>query len=304
MNLSRLQSVLPRRGVLVALGALVVLFFSSYYSIDEQHRGVLTTMGKYSALENPGPGFKMPFLQSIENVPTNMQVATSEVAVNTYTIDGQEIDATFTVFFSTPPENVEYVYKNIPDVKTKVYQMSADRFKVEVGKVNVSVFSEQRGLLRDRIKAILVEDTKALGAVVSDFQMTNVEYGKSYRASIEASANAKAGIETKEQLQRQEQIVAATAKITATGQADAARETARGKADAALLEAQAEAKGAELKGLAQAAAIEAQAKALASNAQLVEYTKAKQWNGALPTQMLAGALPFFNIGAPGAPPGK
>ena len=70
---------------------------------------------------------------------------------------------------------------------------------------------------------------------------------------------------------------------------------AQAKADAALAQAKAEAQAIELRGNAEAAAIEVRAKALASNQNLVELTKAERWDGKLPTTVLpGGTMPFID----------
>ena len=137
-----------------------------------------------------------------------------------------------------------------------------------------------------------------LGVEVTDFQLTDVSYTKSFRAAVEAAASAKATVETREQEKEQAIRIAERAKIDAEGKANAVREAAKGEADARLVIAQAEAKAIQLRGEAQAAAMRAQADALARNPVLVEMKKAEQWDGTLPQQLLSSIVPFMQFTPP------
>lgn len=153
-------------------------------------------------------------------------------------------------------------------------------------------------MLRDTIGTVLKGDVRSLGVEVTDFQLTDLEYTKSFRSAVEQAAAAKAMVETREQEKQQEIRTAEKVKIIAEGQANAAREKAKGEADAKLLVAQAEAKAIKLKGEAEADAIRAQADALVRNPQMVELRKAERWDGKLPQQLLSGITPFMQFNAP------
>ena len=73
---------------------------------------------------------------------------------------------------------------------------------------------------------------------------------------------------------------------TAMAQRDAAKAKADGKAYSIKIEAQAEAEAIKLKGLAEAEAMQKKAEAIKNNATLVEYMRAQQWNGQMPTTVM------------------
>lgn len=277
---------------------LLIAFLTSYTTVDQYERVVVTRFGEVTKVAEPGLLLTMPFVNSTHSFRVDIQNLQNDKPANTYTVDNQEIDVIFNVFYRLPPENVSYIYANVPDFRERLYILALDRLKAEMGKVNVAHVAERRGELRDVIKAVLVRDAKHLRIEVTDFQLTNLEYTKSFRVAVEAAAAQKAGIETREYEQQQMKKTAETARIQAEGAANAAREQARGQADARVLVATAEAKAIELQGVATAAAIKAQADALRANSELVELRKAEKWNGALPTQMLSGVVPFMQFQAP------
>lgn len=265
---------------------MMIMFFMTYYTVAEYERAVLTKFGQVQSIEAPGLHFKVPFVNSVNFYRTDIQATATKSPVNTYTIDNQEVDVMFTIHYRITPDKVEFIYRNAQDYLARLESMALDRLKAEMGKVNAAHVAEKRGLIRELIKtAIAAEALEKYGITVVDFQLTNLEYTKSFRAAVEAAAAAKANVETREQ-ERQQALLTA----------ERVRVEAKGKADAFLFEREAEAKGIKLRGEAEAAAIRARADALASNAQLVELEKAQRWNGALPGQIFAGApIPFMSL---------
>ncbi|RPI44943.1 MAG: prohibitin family protein [Betaproteobacteria bacterium] len=277
----------------VALGAAAVLVLlvlsSSFFTVQQYERAVVTTWGRYSHTAEPGLNWKVPLVQSAHPIRTDIRTLTPTDAkgVNTYTVDNQEVDIYFNVFYRVPPKNVPFIYENAQDYKERLFNIAVDRLKSEMGKVSVAHVAEQRGAIRDRIKKVMSNDAAVLGVDVTDFQLTNIEYTKGFKSAVEQAVTARQMIETREREAAQEKQVAERNRIKA-----------QGEADALLTRAQAEAKSIQLRGEAEAAAIQAQAEALRQNTGLVELRKAEKWNGALPQQLLSGVVPFMQFNAP------
>jgi len=296
----------------VVIVAVLVLFglsavFGSWFQVRQNERTVVDTWGKFSYVANPGLNFKVPFIQGTTDYPTGIQDVKPKELVNTYTVDNQEVDVMFDIFYRIPEKNIEFIFANNRDYKDRLFVMAIDRLKTEMGKVNVQVVAENRGKLRDNILAVLKHDAASLGIEVTDLLLSDLQFTKGFREAVNQAAIQKAMIESVEYQRQQAQKQAETDKIKAEGQANAARETAKGAADSRLFAATAEAKAIELQGEAQAKALKAQTEALKDSPSLVELKKAERWNGALPTQMLGAApMPFMSIptNAPGSTPEK
>jgi regulator of protease activity HflC (stomatin/prohibitin superfamily) len=276
-------------GVVVLL--VVVTFFASFFTVHQYERAVVTTWGKFSYVAEPGLNWKVPFVQSAYPIRTDIRTLTPNdpKGVNTYTVDNQEVDIFFNLFYRVPPANVGFIYENAQDYRERLFNIAVDRLKSEMGKVNVAHVAEQRGAIRERIKQVLLNDAKVLGVDVTDFQLTNIEYTKGFKTAVEQAVTARQMIETREREAAQEKQVAERNRIKA-----------QGEADSTLTRAQAEAKSIQLRGEAEAAAIRAQAEALRQNTGLVELRKAEKWNGALPQQMLSSVVPFMQFNPPAA----
>lgn len=278
-------------GIGIAALILLIAIFGSFFTVHQYERAVVTTWGKFTYVADPGLNWKIPFVQRAHPIRTDILTLTPSdpKGVNTYTVDNQEVDIYFNLFYRVPPANVAFIYENAQDYRERLFNIAVDRLKSELGKVNVAHVAEQRGMIRDRIRKVLVEDAKTLGVDITDFQLTNIEYTKSFKTAVEQAVTARQMIETREREAAQEKQVAERNRIKA-----------QGEADATLTRATADAKAIQLRGEAEAAAIRAQAEALKQNTGLVELRKAEKWNGALPTQMLSGVVPFMNFNAPQA----
>jgi regulator of protease activity HflC (stomatin/prohibitin superfamily) len=286
-------------GIVIAAVFLLITAWSSAYRVQEYERAVLTTWGEFSGVVGPGLHFKVPFMQSVAYFPINIReiIATK---VNTYTEDNQEFDAKIVVFYRIPADSVEFIFKSVPDMKARLKALALDRFKTEMGKVNITQVAQKRGEVRDTIKGVLAATVKdILHVVVTDFQIPNIDYTPSFRKAVEQAAIAKTLVEKALQQKRQKIIQAETAKIEALGKANAAREAAKGRADATLFQAKATAARIRLEGEAKADAISKQARALGNNPLLVEYRKAEQWKGNVPQWTGGGGLPVINLTPPG-----
>lgn len=279
------------------LGAfLLVLALLTYYRVEQYERVVLTRFGKFQEVSEPGLHFRLPFVHNTETYRVDVQQYTNgKATANTYTIDNQEVDITFTVFYRINPDKVQFIYENARGYELLLANIVWDRLKAEMGQVNASHVAEKRGEIRDRIRDTIRRDAEGIGVMITDFQLTNMDFQKSFRDAVSQAAAAKAMVETREQEKQQAIRVAERAKIDAEGKANAAREAAKGEADSRLFVAKAEAEAIRLRGEAEAKSIRAQAEALQQNQKLVELRKAEKWNGELPKQMLSNVLPMMQF---------
>ena len=284
-------------GVFLFLGLFAfVLLFTSFFTVAQYERVVVSRAGAFSYVAQPGLHFKLPFLDTIQTFRVDAQQFTSP-SLNTYTIDNQEVDATLTVQFRVPEDEIQFVFTNNRDYDQKLLSMVIDRWKIEAGKVNVSDIANNRGTLVKTLGAVVKAEAKRLYHLeVLDLQLPNLDYQGTFRKAQESSAVVKTDIEKSEGLKRKAQVDAETAKIVASGEANKAIEEARGRAESNLLEAKAQAEAIRVKGEAEAGAQELMAKALNSNQALVDYVRAGRWNGVLPQNIYAGApIPYLDL---------
>lgn len=283
--------------VALVLGAAAL---GSFFTVDQSEVAVVTTWGKVTSTAGPGLNWKVPFTQTANVFETSIQELKPKEAVNTYTVDNQEVNVGFIVNFRIPADKAAFVYEHAPDYRDRAFTLIIDRLKAEMGKINVTRVAAERGAIRDRVKSTIAADARQFGLEITEFQITDLWYDKAFTGAVQRAAVEKANIEAREYERQQAEKVAQRAKIEAIGKADAERERARGAADGRLLAAKAEAEAIRLQGEATAEAIKAQANALRANVDLIELERAKRWDGKLPTNLYAHA-PIPYIGIPAEP---
>ena len=163
-------------------------------------------------------------------------------------------------------------------------------FKVAAGKYNSLDIAGKRDQLGENTQTLFAKAAKEkYGITVLDVGISDVQLTEKYMHAVEDAAIEKTRVE-QARLEQQKKIIAAeTAKIEATGVANAAIEHARGDAESINLKATAEAKRIDLEGAA-----------LSRNPTLVELRKVEKWQGDVPQvltvgEKAAGSTPFLSL---------
>jgi regulator of protease activity HflC (stomatin/prohibitin superfamily) len=289
--LSNLTAARPRfnaRWLLLPLAGLfaLIVFFGSWFTIDQGERGVHLRNGAVVGSAEPGLGFKVPIIDTIKTVSVqNLTVQYDKVAA--YSKDQQTAEIRVSVSFHVPPGDVVALYSEYGSIEGLTSRLVDRQVPTQVE----NVFGQYTAISAVQNRVTFVKDvTTAIrnavkGPIVIDgVQIENIDFSDAYEKSIELRMQAEVLVQTEKQNLEKEKV---NAEIAVT--------QARGRADSSLAEARAAAEATRLKGDAEAAAIKAKAEALAQNQNLVELTKAERWNGVLPTTMIPNAaVPFLS----------
>ncbi|KPA87744.1 membrane protease subunit, stomatin/prohibitin [Pseudomonas asplenii] len=270
----------------VAALLVLIVFFGSWYTVDETERGVLLRNGALVGVVDPGLSFKMPFIESVRLISIQSQVSAYE-NLQAYSKDQQSAQLKVSVSWHVAPSDVAKVYTQFKDIEGIRDRLISRQVPTQVE----NVFGQFNAVAAVQNRVQLVSDISTAikgsinGPVIIDsVQVENIDFSDAYEKAIEARMAAEVQVKTREQQLATEQV---QAQIRVT--------QAKAEADAQLAQAKADAQATELRGRAEAEAIKARAQALASNQNLVELTKAERWNGVLPTTVLpSGTLPFID----------
>src|SRR6476620_8071531 len=280
------------RGIIGTIAAIVVVLIiaaGSWYTVDQTERGVRLRYGAVVGTAQPGLGFKIPLIDTVEKV----SVKTSTYAwdkMNSYSFDQQPADLKISVTLRASPDKVSDLYAKFGRLDTAVNQVVSpavnQQVKIVFGRYTAVKAIQERGPLnsaiKDAITATLKDDPMI---IIESVQLENIEFSANYLHSIEQRMLAEVEVQKLQQNAEREKV---QAQITVT--------QATAKANAVRAEAQASAEALRLTGEAEAAAIEARAKALGTNPNLVTLVQAERWNGVLPTTMVPGsAVPFVSV---------
>ena len=286
------------------LGILVlILLFSSFYSINEGERGVLLTNGRLTEVVPSGLHFKLPFFQSVSAVSTRTVTIEGQV-LSMYSFDQQIAELSVSVTFHIDPEQVKDMYTRygtiqqvfINGIQPRVHEIS----KTVFGQYTAARAIQERGKLNNDMNIEIKKALADIPAVIENIQIENVDFSDTYERAVEEAARAKADIErAKSELARVEQEAQQKVK---NADAEAAATKARADAEAYSIKVQGQAKAdanayqIRVQGEAEAEAIRLRAEALSKNPQFIQLIQAQKWNGVLPTTMVPGStLPFIDV---------
>ena len=291
------------RGLLVAavIGLLALAaVLGSWYTVDQTERAVLLRYGAVVGTAQPGLGFKVPLMDTVEKVSVKTTTFTWD-KMNSYSYDQQPADLKISVTLRASPEKVADLYAKFGSVQTAVNQVVSpvvnQQVKVVFGRYTAVKAIQERGQLnsaiRDAITATLKDDPMI---IIESVQLENIEFSQTYLHSIEQRMLAEVEVQKLQQNAEREKVQAQITVTQANAKANAVRAEAQANAEATRLNGEAKASNIRVTGEAEAAAIEARAKALGTNPNLVTLVQAERWNGVLPTTMVPGsAVPFVSL---------
>jgi regulator of protease activity HflC (stomatin/prohibitin superfamily) len=287
-------------GAIVAVVIAVIIAAGSWYTVDQTERGVLLRYGAVVGTAQPGLGFKVPLMDTVEKVSVKTTTFTWD-KMNSYSYDQQPADLKISVTLRAAPEKVSDLYAKFGLLQTAVNQVVSpvvnQQVKVVFGRYTAVKAIQERGQLnsaiKDAITATLKDDPMI---IIESVQLENIEFSQTYLHSIEQRMLAEVEVQKLQQNAEREKVQAQITVTQANAKANAVRAEAQANAEATRLNGEAKASNIRITGDAEAAAIEARAKALGTNPNLVTLVQAERWNGVLPTTMVPGsAVPFVSI---------
>jgi len=268
-------------------GFLTFLLLSGFFfTVEQGQAGVVLRFGKLESIEQPGVGFKLPFIEKV----LLMSVRTEKVSflpIEAYSKDIQAANLQISVNFHIDPAKVADIYTNLGlNYEDRVIVPTTLRITKEVfGQFNAQNIIAERAQLGQQISARLRDELAPHGIEFESFQLEDVSFSNDFEQSIEARMQAEVEVARLRQNLEREKV-----------QADIARTQAAGQADSLRAQAQAEADAIAVKGAAEAKVIQARGEALRANPEMIRLTQAERWNGVLPTTMVPnGALPMMDV---------
>jgi regulator of protease activity HflC (stomatin/prohibitin superfamily) len=287
-------------GAIVALVVAVIIAAGSWYTVDQTERGVLLRYGAVVGTAQPGLGFKVPLMDTVEKVSVKTTTFTWD-KMNSYSYDQQPADLKISVTLRASPEKVADLYAKFGALQTAVNQVVSpvvnQQVKVVFGRYTAVKAIQERGQLNSSIKDAITSTLKDDPMIIIEsVQLENIEFSQTYLHSIEQRMLAEVEVQKLQQNAEREKVQAQITVTQATAKANAVRAEAQANAEATRLNGEAKASNIRITGDAEAAAIEARAKALGTNPNLVTLVQAERWNGVLPTTMVPGsAVPFVSL---------
>lgn len=265
----------------------LILLMGSIYTVNEGHIGIVKRFSEAKEQVNPGLHFKVPFIDSVEEIEVRTRKNEEKMASSTK--EQMPVTVSVSVNWTVDKTAALELFRQYGGLSQFESRILDPRFRSATKDV-IPRFDAEK-LIQDRASAIqaieanLIEEMKDFPVTVDNIQIENIQLPAKYLTSIETK-------------QTEKNLAAAEEHKLARQNLEAQRDvnTAKAKADGIKLVAIAEAESIRIKGLAEAEAITAKAKALGDNPLIVKLTEAQNWDGKLPSTMLGGQnMPILDL---------
>lgn len=250
-----------------AVLAVLIIATNSFSTVQYGHVGLYKTFGKLTdQVLNPGVHFKIPFVQSI--IQVNTQVTKAESDTSASSKDLQPVSTHVAVNYSINKASAYNLMNNIGgSYDTIIISPAIQEIVKEVtAKYAAEDLIAKRDVVSGEIKDLLTKRLAKYDLVVNDINIVNFKFSDAFNQSIEAKQVA------------QQQALKAENDLKRV-QIEAQQKVAQAQADAEALKLKKQEVTPDLIGLKQ---IEIQEEAI------------QKWDGRLPT-VTSGATPFIDL---------
>lgn len=253
------------KGVKWAVIGIAVLLIgaSSLTIVPAGNTGVLLTLGKVSTTSfQEGAHFKIPFVQTVENMSNKIQVY--ETPASAVSKDLQTVSSTLAVNYRLVSDKSPDMYKNVGlDYQTiLITPVVQECFKSATANYTAEQLITERQTVADNVKESLEKKLKDYGIYIEKFNIVNFDFSSEFNNAIEAKQVAEQNL-LKTKTEQEQAIVIANA--------EAEKKVISAKAEAEAIMAQAQ---------AQADANQLLEKSLTPK--VIAYEQIQKWNGVLP----------------------
>lgn len=285
-NNSQVGKVVGVIGVVLSVIAVSMVF----YTIDEGHVGIVKRFGEATAQVNPGLHFKLPFADTVQEL--EIRTRKNAEALKASTFEQMPVQAEVSVNWTVVRSEAFELYKNYGGLNQFENRILDPRLrsaaKDALARFKAEQIVQNRSQVIQKIEETLLDTMQEFPVKLDSVQIENLVLPHKYLQSIETKQTEK-NLAAAEMHRLERQKLEAQREVnTAEAKRDAERARADGSAYAITTEAKAEAEAIRMKGLAEADAIKKKAEAIKTNQVLVEYMKAQQWDGKLPTTVMGG----------------
>lgn len=256
---------------------LFVLFLGSFNIVPEGHVGIQKRFSKAIAQVDPGWQWKVPIIDSIENMEVRPRKNTEELA--SATANQLPVAAIVSVNWSLNKDaalSTFIEYGGLAQFEERILDPRIrTATKAAISSFRADEMIRNRLEVRAKVQENLLNVLEGFPITINSPEIENFSLPPKYLEAVEAKERAREDAEREKHKLDQQNLIA-----------QQAVNTAKAEAEATLLNAKADAEAIRLKGEAQAAAIKEVQSAIKGDPLIVQYKFAERWNGTLPQTVL------------------
>jgi len=153
---------------------LIVLFFSSFFTIDQQTIGIVERFGKFIKIARPGLNLKLPIIDKLAGRMT-LRVQQLDVRAETKTQDNVFVHIMVSVQYFILPEKVYDAFYRLVDPKLQINSYVFDVIRARVPKINLDDLFEKKDEIAQAVKEELNETMIGFGFEIMNALVTDIE---------------------------------------------------------------------------------------------------------------------------------
>jgi regulator of protease activity HflC (stomatin/prohibitin superfamily) len=277
--------------VLAIVGAIgLSIAYSGFYTVNEGNVGIVKRFGEATTQEGPGLHFKIPVADTVEELEIRTRKNVEKLKASTS--EQMPLTAEVSVNWTVVKTEAFDLYKNYGGLEQFENRILDPRLrsatKDALARYKAEEIIQKRSEVIAKIEETLLDTMKDFPVKLDSVQIENLILPAKYLQSIETKQTEKNLAAAEEHKLKRQKLEAQREVNTAEAKRDSEKARADGSAYAIEVEAKAQAEAIRVKGIAEAETITKKAQAIKSNKTLVDYTKALQWDGKLPTTMMGG----------------
>ncbi|CAN5117744.1 prohibitin family protein [soil metagenome] len=198
----------------VAAVLILTVILGSFKTVSAGHVGVVTRLGAVNRVVDPGLIFKIPFLESVNQMETRTQKEQVDAAAASK--DLQEVKSTIALNYHLDGAKAVVVYQNIgiEYVDRVIAPAMQEAFKATAAQFTAEELIGKREGVKTAAYSRLKERLARYNIIVDDFNIVNFDFSQDFNAAIEQKQVAQQNLE-------KAKIEANTATTQAQGQANA-----------------------------------------------------------------------------------
>src|SRR5882757_9315046 len=192
-------------GTIAAIVVIVIIAAGSWYTVDQTERGVRLRYGAVVGTAQPGLGFKIPLIDSVEKISVKLRAS---------------------------PDKVSDLYAKFGRLDTAVNQVVSpavnQQVKIVFGRYTAVKAIQERGALNSAIKDAITASLKDDAMIIIEsVQLENIEFSANYLHSIEQRMLAEVEVQKLQQNAEREKVQAQITVTQANAKANAVRAEAQ-----------------------------------------------------------------------------
>lgn len=153
---------------------LIVIFFSTFFIVEQQSVFIIETFGKFSYIANPGLHFKIPFVQKVAG-KLSLRVMQLDMKAETKTKDNVFVNVIISVQYFVLAEKVYDAYYRLNNPERQINSYVFDVVRARVPSINLDDLFEKKDEIAIAVKEELNETMNGFGFAIMNALVTDIE---------------------------------------------------------------------------------------------------------------------------------